>query len=218
MYTCQVAGVWVTLPKCCWLISAYLLLEDGCKLAGSVEVFCVNLEMEKMIKMFNQQLKSLLVAGTVLLLVTGCASTPKAPKATQGGVFETNTGIVTKPSKYPVIETMDRMEASAKAVGAHIFSRVDWQELSKKVNVEIRPNQLLIFGRGKGGPYIIKEAPLAALDIPFKAVAWQDEAGKVWLSYTNGTYINQRYSIGAAAASAKDIDATIEKITDEALK
>lgn len=42
--------------------------------------------------------------------------------------------------------------------------------------------------------------------------------GKVWLSYTNGAYINQRYAIGGAAASAKDIDATIEKITTEALK
>jgi uncharacterized protein (DUF302 family) len=59
---------------------------------------------------------------------------------------------------------------------------------------------------------------LAALDIPFKAVAWQDSMGKVWLSYTNGTYINQRYAIGGAAAPAKDIDATIEKITAETLK
>ena len=168
--------------------------------------------------MKSQHMKSLFVASSVLLVIAGCSTAPKAPKVTQGGVFETHTGIITKSSKYSVSETMDRTEASAKAVGAHIFSRVDWQELSKKVNVEIPPNQLLIFGRGKGGPYIIKEAPLAALDIPFKAVAWQDAEGKVWLSYTNGTYINQRYSIGAAASSAKDIDATIEKITDEALK
>ncbi|MDP1683073.1 MAG: DUF302 domain-containing protein [Burkholderiales bacterium] len=165
--------------------------------------------------MKEPKLKALFIAGITLLLLAGCTTTPKV---TQGGAFDTNTGIVTKPSKYSVNETMDRMEASAKSVGAHIFSRVDWQELSKKVNVEIRPNQLLIFGRGKGGPYIIKEAPLAALDIPFKAVAWEDSMGKVWLSYTNRTYIDQRYAIGAAAASAKDIDATIEKITAEALK
>lgn len=165
--------------------------------------------------MKEPNLKALFIAGIALLLLAGCTTTPKV---TQGGAFDTNTGIVTKPSKYSVNETMDRMEASAKSVGAHIFSRVDWQELSKKVNVEIRPNQLLIFGRGKGGPYIIKEAPLAALDIPFKAVAWEDASGKVWLSYTNGTYIDQRYAIGGAAASAKDIDATIEKITTEALK
>ncbi len=160
-------------------------------------------------------MQNLLIAGATVLLLAGCATTPTV---TPGGAFDTNTGIVTKPSKYSVNETMNRMEASAKSVGAHIFNRVDWQELSKKVNVEIPPNQLLIFGRGKGGPYIIKEAPLAALDIPFKAVVWEDTAGKVWLSYTNGTYLDQRYAIGSAAAAAKDIDATIEKITTEALK
>ena len=165
--------------------------------------------------MKEPKLKALFIVGTALLLLAGCATTPTL---TQGGAFDTNSGIVTKPSKYPVSETMDRMEAAAKSVGANIFNRVDWQALSKKVNVEIPPNQLLIFGRGKGGPYIIKEAPLAALDIPFKAVAWEDSMGKVWLSYTNGTYINQRYAIGGAAASAKDIDATIEKIAAEALK
>ena len=161
------------------------------------------------------KMKTLSIGVATLLLLGGCATTPNV---TPGGVYDTNLGIVTKPSKYPVNETMDKMEASATAVGAHIFSRVDWQALSKKVSVDIKPNQLLIFGRGKGGPYIIREAPLAALDIPFKAVAWEDAAGKVWLSYTNGTYISQRYAIGAAAAAAKDIDATIEKITAEALK
>ncbi len=74
---------------------------------------------------------------------------------------------------------MDRIEAAAKGVGAHIFARVDYQELSKKVKVEIRPNQLLIFGRGAGGPYIIKEAPLAGIDIPFKALVWEDSQGKL---------------------------------------
>jgi uncharacterized protein (DUF302 family) len=165
--------------------------------------------------MKTTKMEALLIGVTAVLMLAGCATTAKV---TPGGAFDTNSGIVTKPSKYPVSETMDRMEAAAKAVGAHIFSRVDWQELSKKVNVQMPPNQLLIFGRGKGGPYIIKDAPLASLDIPFKAVAWEDSKGKVWLSYTNGTYINQRYALSSAAASVKDIDETIEKITAEALK
>ena len=165
--------------------------------------------------MIIRKLAVTFIAFLSLITISGCATTPKV---LAGGVYESNTGIVTKPSKYSVSETMDHMEASAKAVGANIFSRVDWQELSKKVNVVIKPNQLLIFGRGKGGPYIIREAALAALDIPFKAVAWEDADGKVWLSYTNGTYVGQRYAIGSAAASAKDIDETIEKITNEALK
>lgn len=157
-------------------------------------------------------LKQRLLAGTAAYMLSLSAF------AGVGGLLDNNTDIVTKPSKYSVSETMDRMEAAAKAVGANIFSRIDWQEMSKKVDVQIAPNQLLIFGRGKGGPFIIKEAPLAALDIPFKAVAWQDAEGKVWLSYTNGTYIGQRYAIGGAEKAAKDIDATIEKITNEAIK
>ena len=141
-----------------------------------------------------------------------------AAYAGTGGLLDSNTGVVTKPSKYSVNETMDRVEAAAKAVGVTIFSRIDWQAMSKKVGVNIPPNELLIFGRGKGGPYIIKEAPLAALDIPFKAVAWQDPDGKVWLSFTNGTYLDQRYAIKGAENAAKDIDETIDKFTDEALK
>jgi uncharacterized protein (DUF302 family) len=135
-----------------------------------------------------------------------------------GGTLDSNTGIVTKASKYSVHETMDRLEAAAKAVGVTIFSRIDWQAMSKKVGVDIPPNELLIFGRGKGGPYIIKEAPLASLDIPFKAVAWQDAGGKVWLSFTDGTYLDQRYAIKGAAKAVKDIDETIDKFTGAALK
>ena len=72
--------------------------------------------------------------------------------ADESGLVDKNAGIVTKPSKYAVTETIDRVEAAAKGVGANIFNRIDDQEMSKKVKVDIRPNQLLIFGRGAGGP------------------------------------------------------------------
>ena len=138
--------------------------------------------------------------------------------ADESGLLDKGAGIVTKPSKYPVKETIDRVEAAAKAVGANIFNRIDYQEMSKKVKVDIRPNELIIFGRGAGGPFIIKEAPLAGIDLPFKALAWEDSQGKVWLSYTNGTYIDKRYSVKGAAKFVANIDETIEKIVGEALK
>ena len=138
--------------------------------------------------------------------------------AQDGGGLSSNTGIVTKASKYPVTETIDRVEAAAKGIGAHIFNRIDYQEMSKKVKVDIRPNQLIIFGRGAGGPHIIKEAPLAGLDMPFKALAWEDTQGKVWVSYTTGSYMDQRYAIKGAASYVKNIDETIEKLISEALK
>jgi len=136
----------------------------------------------------------------------------------ESGLVDKNAGIVTKPSRYSVTETIDRVEAAAKGVGANIFNRIDYQEMSKKVKVDIRPNQLIIFGRGAGGPYIIKEAPLAGIDIPFKALAWEDSQGKVWLSYTNGSYIDKKYSVKGAAKYVVNINETIEKIMSEALK
>ena len=138
--------------------------------------------------------------------------------ADESGLLAKDAGVVTKLSKYSVKETIDRVEAAAKGVGANIFNRIDYQEMSKKVKVDIRPNELIIFGRGAGGPFIIKEAPLAGIDLPFKALAWEDSQGKVWLSYTNGTYIDKRYSVKGAAKFVANIDETIEKIVGEALK
>ena len=138
--------------------------------------------------------------------------------ANEGGLLDQNAGIVTKLSKNSVTETMDRLETAAKGVGANIFARIDYQQMSKKVNVDIRPNQLLIFGRGAGGPYIIKEAPLAGIDIPFKALVWEDSLGKVWVSHTNGSFIDKRYAVKGAASYVKNIDETIEKIVGDALK
>lgn len=138
--------------------------------------------------------------------------------ADESGLLDKNSAVVTQSSKYPVKETIDRVEAAAKGVGANIFNRIDYQEMSKKANVDIRPNQLIIFGRGAGGPYIIKEAPLAGLDLPFKAIAWEDSQGKVWLSYTNGSYIDKRYAVKGAAKYVANIDETIAKIMGEALK
>jgi len=154
--------------------------------------------------------KLLLGTAAILLSVNALAQ--------EGGLLGKDSGLVTRPSKYSVTDTIDRVEAAAKAVGAHIFNRIDYQEMSKKVKVDIRPNQLIIFARGAAGPYIIKEAPLASIDMPFKALAWEDSQGKVWLSYTNGSYIDRRYSVKGAASYVKNIDETIGKIVSEALK
>ena len=138
--------------------------------------------------------------------------------ADESGLLDKGAGIVTNPSKYSVKETIDRVEAAAKGVGANIFNRIDYQAMSKKVEVDIRPNELIIFGRGAGGPFIIKEAPLAGIDLPFKALAWEDSQGKVWLSYINGSYIDKRYSVKGAAKYVTNINETVEKIMSEALK
>jgi len=153
-----------------------------------------------------------------LLIIVAAVLFSSYAFADESGLLDKDAGIVTKPSKYSVKETIDRVEAAAKGVGANIFNRIDYQEMSKKVKVDIRPNELIIFGRGAGGPFIIKEAPLAGIDLPFKAIAWEDSQGKVWLSYINGSYIDKRYSVKGAAKYVANINETIEKIMSEALK
>ncbi len=107
-----------------------------------------------------------------------------------------DSGLVTVPSKYPVPETIDRFEAAAKAEKFQIFTRVDFQPLAAANGGNVRPNQLLIFGRGGILPPLLPSTPIVAIDLPLKALAWEDSNGNVWLTYNTGEYLKDRHSIG----------------------
>ena len=106
-------------------------------------------------------------------------------------------GIVDLPSRYSVPETLDRLEAILKEKGLTIFGRVDHSGEAKKVGLEMRPTQLLIFGSPKAGTPLMVAAPSLAIDLPLKALAWRDAQGKVWLSYNSPEYLQQRHNIPA---------------------
>ncbi len=106
-------------------------------------------------------------------------------------------GIVDLPSRYSVPETLDRLEAILKEKGLTIFGRVDHSGEAKKVGLDMQPTQLLIFGSPKAGTPMMVAAPSLAIDLPLKALAWQDAQGKVWLSYNSPEYLQQRHNIPA---------------------
>lgn len=107
------------------------------------------------------------------------------------------SGMVDIPSRYSVPESLVRVEAILKEKGLTIFARVDHSGEAAKVGLEMRPTQLLIFGSPKGGTPLMVAAPSLAIDLPLKALAWQDEAGKIWLSYNSPEYLQQRHGIPA---------------------
>jgi uncharacterized protein (DUF302 family) len=107
------------------------------------------------------------------------------------------SGMVDIPSRYSVPESLVRLEAILKEKGLTIFARVDHSGEAKKVGMEMRPTQLVIFGSPKGGTPLMVAAPSLAIDLPLKALAWQDEGGKVWLSYNSPEYLQQRHGIPA---------------------
>jgi uncharacterized protein (DUF302 family) len=116
--------------------------------------------------------------------------------AQQGGVLDKDSGIVTKPSKYPVTETIDRLETDIKSRdGIQIFARIDFQALAATQGGKVRPGQLLIFGGGRLAQPFISAAPTVAIDLPMKVLAWEDETGKVWVSYNTGEYLKDRHAI-----------------------
>lgn len=124
------------------------------------------------------------------------------------GAFAQDPGLTTLPSKYPVAETMDRVEAAVKAAnGFQVFARVDFQPLAAAQGGTIRPSQLLIFGRGTVLQPLLPQHPLTAIDLPLKILAWEDESGKVMLSYNTGEYLAQRHGI-------KGKDDVLKRITD----
>ena len=104
-------------------------------------------------------------------------------------------GIITKPSKYSVPETLHRLETILESKGIKIFALVDHSGEAEKAGLKMPPTQLLIFGNPKGGTPVMLAAPTAAIDLPWKALVWQDAGGQVWLSYNDAAYIQRRFGL-----------------------
>ncbi|MGA9352578.1 MAG: DUF302 domain-containing protein [Terriglobales bacterium] len=107
------------------------------------------------------------------------------------------TGIIDIPSPYSVPETLARLQSILKEKGVTVFALVDHSGEAAKAGLEMRPTQLLIFGSPKAGTPVMVAAPSTAIDLPLKALAWQDAQGKVWLSYNDPEYLQQRHGFPA---------------------
>ena len=106
--------------------------------------------------------------------------------------------LLTVRSARPVMEALDRVEAAAKTIGFPIVARVDHAAAAEGVGLALRPTALLIFGKPQGGTPLMQCDQRVAIDLPLKAVAWQDEAGQVWLGMTDPAVLKRRYGLSAA--------------------
>jgi uncharacterized protein (DUF302 family) len=110
----------------------------------------------------------------------------------------TPNSIVSLPSRYSAKETLDRLEKILAMKAVTVFSRINQQAEAKKAGLLLPPLELLIFGNPKAGTPLMESEPLSALDLPLKAIAWEDRKGRVWLSYNKSEYIIERYSLPEA--------------------
>jgi uncharacterized protein (DUF302 family) len=106
--------------------------------------------------------------------------------------YAADDGLITKPSRYSVKETIARFEAAVKqkeAAGFTVFTEIDHAAAAKKFGLDIRPRTVIVFGNPKLGTPAMVNKPLLAIDVPPKALVWEDNQGKVWLSYNSGDYL-----------------------------
>lgn len=112
--------------------------------------------------------------------------------------FAADNGLTTVKSNVDVTETINRLETLLKEKGITIFARIDHQAEASKVGLTMKASQLLIFGNPKAGTPLMKAAPTTAIDLPLKALAWEDADGKVWLSYNRPDFLKQRHGLDDA--------------------
>ncbi len=108
-----------------------------------------------------------------------------------------NHGLISLESRYSVDETMHRLESLLQEREIMIFARVDHSGQAEKVGLKMPPTKLLIFGNPKGGTPLMQAAPTAAIDLPLKALFWEDTYGKVRLTYNDPAYLQQRHNFPA---------------------
>jgi uncharacterized protein (DUF302 family) len=101
----------------------------------------------------------------------------------------TANGLVTIPSQFPAGETMQRLVAAITARGITVFARIDHADGAAKVGMTLRPTELLIFGHPKGGTPLMLSRQTAGIDLPLRALAWQDDNGDNWLTLNSAAWL-----------------------------
>jgi uncharacterized protein (DUF302 family) len=102
-------------------------------------------------------------------------------------------GLVTLPSPYSPKVTMDRLESVLKEKGLTVFARIDHAAGATKIGKSLRPTEVLVFGNPQGGTPFMECSQTVGIDLPLKALVWEDSSGKVWLGYNDVQYLAKRH-------------------------
>jgi uncharacterized protein (DUF302 family) len=111
-------------------------------------------------------------------------------------------GIVTVASALGPKETMDRLEATVRSKGMTVFARIDHAAGAAGVGLSLRPTEVLVFGNARSGTPLMQAKQTIGLDLPLKALVWEDASGKTWLSYNDPQWIVVRHGGDASIERA----------------
>lgn len=127
-------------------------------------------------------------------------------------------GMVNVESSLSVKHTADNLERILKAKGMTVFNRIEHTKGAKKVGVELRDTVLILFGNPKVGSPLMKCGQTVALDLPQKALIWQDKSSNVWVSYNSPAYLAQRHGIEGCEQNLSKIEKALAGIVKLSIK
>ena len=110
-------------------------------------------------------------------------------------VPDNGKGLIDIPSNHSVDETVTKLEGILQAKGITLFALVDHSGEAAKAEMKMRPTKLLIFGNPRAGTPVMLAAPSSAIDLPLKILVWEDDQGKVWITYNTPSYLQERYNL-----------------------
>ena len=105
------------------------------------------------------------------------------------------TGVTDIASHHTVDETVTKLQGILQAKGVTLFALIDHSGEAEKAGMKMRPTKLLIFGNPKAGTPLMLAAPSIAIDLPLKILVWEDDQGKVRVSYNSPEYLMQRHNL-----------------------
>ena len=134
-------------------------------------------------------------ACAAALLAFALFASSTAPGAAEGVRPASTSGVIATKSAYGLQETVDRLKKDIAAKGITFFQEIDQAALAAKSGIELKPSILLIFGNPPLGTQFITANPQAGLDWPVRMLVYRDEAGTVWVAYTDFSWIAQRHGV-----------------------
>lgn len=151
-------------------------------------------------------LRSLLLAAALLPTGAGAAE----------------AGLIQKPGRFSVTETVDALEDVLQRNGWTVFAKIDHAAAAAKAGVKIRPMVVVVFGNPRAGGLALYEKPTLGIDLPMKALVWVDEQGKVQLSYNSAAYVfgtlYSRHGLRVGADRVKAVEQLLDEMTSAAVR
>lgn len=129
---------------------------------------------------------------------------------------QSQVGLLTITSNYNAARTMNRLERVVRTAGFRVFARIDHSREADRVNIPLRPTQVLIFGRPEAGSTLMQADQRMGIDLPLRYLVWMDAAGKVNISWYDPAWLIERHALTGHEATIETMRNAMERFARDA--